>query len=267
MSNGRLVRWGSAIAIGAFGFFGTASQAHATSIEIQDPLHGFCGASASSSTCSDNGTITPFSSLGSFGFYASPDDLNGTNWLVAILVPTNVAGAGSESFTVSETAGAGNTAKASVAANLLAGTWTSGDLADFLASGFAIDASNSTPANPFNAFTVMNNSAVTGFYVYVADLGAAELFKQSGSSAPDAPLLTLGGSAISSGMEITSFLLNAHPGDNQPNVATAPSGVLLANGDCCTVTITDAAVPEPASLLLLGTGVAVIARRVRRRSR
>src|SRR5215472_12188982 len=140
-------------AIAFLGFCVAASPARATTID--DPLHGFCGSSASTSTCADNGTITPFSSLGKFGFYASPDALTGTDWLIAILVPTDISGAGSMNFKVNETAGAGNTAKTNVAANLVSGTWTSGDLADFLTS-YGLSASNATPANPFNAFTVQN---------------------------------------------------------------------------------------------------------------
>ena len=120
-------------------------------------------------------------------------------------------------FTVSESARAGNAASTNVAANLVAGTWTSGDLADFLTADCGISSNNTTPANPFNAFTMLNNATVSGFYVYVADLGAAELFMQANSSSPDAPLLTLGGSSsIISGMEIASFILNAKPNTSSP---------------------------------------------------
>jgi hypothetical protein len=261
----RACRIGCTIAVLTLGFSVAASSARATTID--DPLHGFCGTSASSSSCSDDNTITPFSTLGSFGFYASPDALTGTDWLVAILVPTSFTNdPASLNFSLSETPGAGNTAKSGVSANLVTGTWTAGDLADFLTGAYGTSAANTTPANPFSAFTVENDSSVSGFYAYVADLGAAELFKQADSSSPDAPLLTLKGS-LAPGMEITSFLLGAHPGDKQPNVATAPSGVLLANGDCCSVSVTDTAVPEPTTILLLGTGIGFVATRIRRRSR
>ena len=45
------------------------------------------------------------------------------------------------------------------------GLWTSGDLAAFLGLP------TSKPANPFGAFSVGLDTGVTGFYVYVADLG------------------------------------------------------------------------------------------------
>src|SRR5215471_11196150 len=106
-------RIAGAIALLTLGISAAPSQARATTID--DPLHGFCGSSASSSSCTDNGTITSFSSLTSFGFYASPDALTGTDWLIAILVPTNISNAGSMNFTVNETAGAGNNAKTNVA--------------------------------------------------------------------------------------------------------------------------------------------------------
>jgi hypothetical protein len=255
-----------AIALLAFGI-SAASPSRAYATTIDDPLHGFCGSSASASTCADNGTITPFSSLGSFGFYASPDALTGTNWLVAILVPNSISNPGGFTFSLNETAGAGNSAQTNVGASLVSGMYSSGDLADFLSSfeSLGLSAQTATPANPFSGFTVENNASVTGFKVYVADLGAAELFKSADSTSPPAPLLTLNGGPLAPGMEITSFLVNAKPGTNQPNVATAPSGVLLANTDCCTVVITDVAVPEPASILLFGTGIGFVATRIRRR--
>src|SRR5437899_1872 len=42
---------------------------------VDQTLHGFCGTAAASSTCSDNGVITPTSQnpLSPFGFTRSPD--------------------------------------------------------------------------------------------------------------------------------------------------------------------------------------------------
>jgi hypothetical protein len=164
----------------------TASTARATSL-IDDPLHGFCGTSAGASTCIDNGTITPTSSLGQFGFYASPDNLTGTDWLIAILVPTNIANSDSFSFTVDETAGSGNTAKNDVASSLVATVFdsTDGDLATYLGAntGYGITPSNTNPQNSWGSLTNLGTSAVfptiTGFRVYLIDLDAATLFKSS----------------------------------------------------------------------------------------
>jgi hypothetical protein len=258
----------------------TASTARATSL-IDDPLHGFCGTSASSSTCTDNGTITPTSSLDQFGFYASPDNLTGTDWLIAILVPTNIANSDSFSFTVDETAGSGNTAKNDVTSSLVATVFdsTDGDLETYLGAntGYGITPANTNPQNSWGSLTNLGTSAVfptiTGFNVYLIDLDAATLFKSSSSSAPNAPLLTLGGSPLVAGMEITSFLLGTcsiTENGCTPNVATAPSGVLLFTGDPCPLPPCgrsggEDAVPEPASLLLLGSGLAMVARRVRRK--
>jgi len=259
----------------------TASTARATSI-IEDPLHGFCGTSAGASTCTDNGTITPTSSLGQFGFYASPDNLTGTDWLIAILVPTNIANSASFSFTVDETAGSGNTAKNDVASSLVATVFdvTDGDLETYLGANtpYGITPANTNPQNSWGSLTNLGTSAVfgtiTGFNVYLIDLDAATLFKSSSSSAPNAPLLTLGGSPLVAGMEITSFLLGTcsiTENGCTPNIATAPSGVLLFTGtDPCPLPPCgrgggEDAVPEPASLLLLGSGLAMVARRARRK--
>src|SRR5207245_998300 len=153
---------------------------------IDDPLHGFCGGTYSTSACVDNGIITPFGPgalAGGFGFASDPGSLSGNDWIVSILVPNSLAGADTDTFTVSNTAGtaAGNTAHTNVAA-ALRGLWTSGDLASFLGL------SSSKPANAFNAFAVAADAGVTGFFVYVADLGPMTLLNQLGSTAPAPPI-------------------------------------------------------------------------------
>jgi hypothetical protein len=66
-------------------------------------VHGFCGASATTSTCTDDGTITPTTQnpLLEFGFTRSPDSNSGlttpTFELVA-LVPDTAARAGSQTL-------------------------------------------------------------------------------------------------------------------------------------------------------------------------
>jgi len=213
------------------------------SAPIDDPLHGFCGGSYATSVCTDNGVITPFAAAdiaGGFGFASDPGALRG-DWLVALLVPNTIAGADNQTFNVSNTAGTatGNTANTNISAGLR-GLWTSGDLASFL------NLQGSNPANKFSAFAVALDTGVTGFYVYVADLGTMTLLNQAGSTAPAPPILTLSGSSIQSGIEITSFLAG-----NTQTVATSASSVLQA-------------VPESPSLLLFATGLGFLAMTRRR---
>ncbi len=215
-----------------------------------DPLHGFCGPNATLTTCSDNGIITPFgagSLANGFGFYSTPNGLSGGHWRVVILVPTSLAGADSETFTIQETSGtySGNTNKI-VTATRVTDVWTGGDLASFIGL-------SSLSANPFGAYAVGADSGVTGFYVYVADLCAATLLRDSsstfriGASVPQEPTLrfTNNSSPIQTGMEITSFLSGTHN-----TIATAPNGALQATGPSSQAT------PEPGTLILLATGLA-----------
>src|SRR3954447_21309154 len=110
-------------ALGLFGLTLTASTARATSL-IDDPLHGFCGTSWTASTCSSNssytgGAITPFSSLTTFGFIADVNNVVGTDYLIAILVPDTLS---SQTFILNETLN-GNPVNSNVTA-ASKGDWT-----------------------------------------------------------------------------------------------------------------------------------------------
>ncbi|HYM24494.1 MAG TPA: PEP-CTERM sorting domain-containing protein [Vicinamibacterales bacterium] len=258
MPRGALIR--ASFAIAAFALFATCGQAWASDIiidadnaPVDDPLHGYCGSSYAGSSCTDNGVITPFGPggiAGGFGFASDPLNLSGSKWLIDILVPTNITGAGSEAFTVNKIdGGTGITPTSTSAVN--EGVWSTGDLASFLGLP------NSKPANKIGAFAVGADSAVTGFYVYQALFncpsgGAACLYNQPNSISPPAPLLTITGSSILPGVEITSFLVGT---SGKSTVATAPSSVLQATG---TTTV-----PEPTTfaMLLAGFGACVVARR------
>jgi len=225
--------------------------------DIDDPLHGYCGTSYATSPCVDNGVLTPFNPAdiaGGFSFASDPKSLTGASWLIAILVPNTVVGYGSQTFTVNETAGSNNTAK-SVTAVKVSTNWTSGDLANYLGL------TSSKPANPFNAFAQIADAGVTAFAVYVANLGSVTLYNQPNAISPPQPLLTLSGSPISTGLEITSFLTSTSvtcgatgcPGGGK-TIGTPPSSVLQAQG---TTTV-----PEPATAMMLALGIgACVARR------
>jgi hypothetical protein len=98
----------------------------------------------------------------------------------------------------------------------LVGQWTlaSGqDLAAFL--GYP----NSSPANPFNAFQVGVNTAVTAFNVFTLDIGNLTL---NGLSSPLADAFFASGGTVPNGVDIVAFLLGTPDG----TVSTAPSGQL-----------------------------------------
>ena len=71
---------------------------------VEQTLHGFCGTSAATSTCSSNGTITPTNQnpLSPFGFTRSPDsnqNLTTPTFTLIELIPDNAPGATSETLT------------------------------------------------------------------------------------------------------------------------------------------------------------------------
>ena len=133
-----------------------------------------------------------------------------------------------------------------VTAQLVKATpWSKGSLADYL----DVDAK---PTNPIGAYTsAMAGLSVsaTSFWVYSADLGTTTL--QSGLNDLKGPLLSVGKLPI--GSYIAGFL---DPTGSEQWSGTANSGAILeASAPVIFTTSSPTPTPEPASLLVLATGV------------